>query len=73
MIELDLKKLMGCLIWELKIVAAVRRMCADRGIETTWLDEQEREAAKLHESLRLVVKMKGDVLVVKSTKLPVTS
>lgn len=65
MIELDLKKLMGCLIWELKILAAVRRMCAEQGFDMTVLAEQEREAARLHESLRLVVKAKGDVLVVK--------
>lgn len=65
MVELDLRKLMDCLIWELKVLAAVRRACADHGIETGWLDSQEGEVAKLHESLRMVVKMRGDVLCVR--------
>lgn len=65
MIELDLVKLQGCLIWELKILAAVRRMCVDHGIDVTWCTNQEQETAKLHEQLRKVVKMRGEILVVK--------
>lgn len=65
MIELDLVKLQGCLIWELKVLAAIRRMCVEHEINVGWCTEREVETAGLHEALRRVRKVRGDVLVVK--------
>lgn len=65
MIELSLDKVMGCLIWELKVLAAIRCMCVAHEIDCTWCANQERETAELLRAVRRVIKVKGDVLVVK--------
>ncbi len=65
MIELDLDKVMVSLIWELKVLAAIRCVCAAHKIDVGWCANQERETAELLRSVRRVVKVKGNVLVVK--------
>ncbi|MBA7658239.1 hypothetical protein ES703_66188 [subsurface metagenome] len=65
MIELDLEKVRKCLIWNMKVLASIRCMCVANGIDVAWCADEERETAKLHENLRKLIKVKGDVLVVK--------
>ncbi|GAI08397.1 unnamed protein product [marine sediment metagenome] len=65
MIELDLEKVQGCLIWKLRVLAAIRCMCVAHEMDVAWCADEERETARLHECLRKVRKAKGDVLVVK--------
>lgn len=64
MIEIDLVRLQKCLIWQLRALAAIRRMCEGEAIDLAWSEVQEREVAKLHEQLRKLRKARGDMLVV---------
>ena len=68
MIELDLDKVQGCLIWELKVLASIRCMCVAHGIDVAWCAEQERETAGVLRAVRKIVEVKGNVLVVKQKR-----
>jgi len=68
MIELDLVKLQGCLIWELKVLAVIRRVCVEHGADVEWCANQEQETAKLHEALRMVRKLRGDVMQIRDKR-----
>ncbi len=68
MIELDLEKVRRCLIWELKVLAAVRGVCVEQGIDTAWCEEAERETAKVLKSVRRVITVKGEIMQVESKR-----
>lgn len=65
MIELDLRKLAEGLVWQLEMLAAIRRMAKQHGLEWGWIGEKERGVAALLRSLREVMRFKGNVMVVK--------
>ena len=65
MIELDLDKVMSSLVWKLKVLAAMRSMCGANEIDAGWCIGEEQETAELLRSVRRVVQVKGNVLVVK--------
>lgn len=65
MIELSLDRVAAGLVWELEMLAAIRRMCATHQIDWEWCREKEQEVAELLGSVRKVIRVKGNVLVVK--------
>ena len=65
MIEVNLEKLMVCVLYHLKVLAAVRCMCKDHGFEVDWCLEWEADVAKSAKELRRLIEIKGNVLVVK--------
>ncbi|MBA7583437.1 hypothetical protein ES708_25380 [subsurface metagenome] len=65
MIELDLRKVLEHLVWKLEVLAVIRRVCAANGVDFRWCVDQEDGTAKVLRDLRKVIKVKGDVLVVK--------
>jgi len=65
MIELNLEKLAEGLVWQLKMLAATRRMCITHEMECGWCAEKERKTAELLRSLRKVIEVKGNVLVIR--------
>lgn len=66
MIELSLDRLGEALVWQLEMLAAMRRMCAQHEIDGSWIGVKEQRVAELLRNIRRVVKVKGNVLVVKS-------
>lgn len=68
MIELELDKVMRCLMWKLKVLASMRCMCVAHELDAEWCVYHERETAELLRSVRKVIKVKGNVLVVKAKR-----
>lgn len=65
MIELELGKVLDSLMWELKVLGAVRCVCVANQIDVTWLAERERGTARLVEAVRRVVAVRGEVMQIR--------
>lgn len=65
MIELNLEDVAWVVTAHLKTLAAVRGMCVEQRIDFMWCREKELEAAKVLKSIRKVIELKGNVLLVK--------
>ena len=65
MIELDLGKVLDSLMWELKVLAAVRCVCVANGIDVVWCAERERRTSGLIGSVRRIIAVRGDVMQIR--------
>lgn len=68
MIELSLDRLVEGLVWQLKVLAAIRCMCLAHRIDVAWCADLERDTAELLRSVRKVIEVKGNVLVVRAKR-----
>lgn len=66
MIELNLDRLGEGLVWQLEMMAAIRRMCITHEIDCGWCAEKERKTAELLRSLRKVIEVRGNVLQIRT-------
>lgn len=65
MIELDLGKVLDSLMWELKVLAAIRCVCVANQIDVVWCVERERGTARLIGSVRRVISARGGVMQIR--------
>lgn len=62
MFEVNLDRLMSAVLYHLRVLAAVRCMCKDHGIEVDWCLEWEAEVGETARELRELIEARGNVL-----------
>ncbi len=65
MIEVHLDRVMTCVLYHLKVLAAVRCMCVDHELPVDWCLEWERDVAETVKELRELIETKGTVLQIR--------